>query len=142
MSRHIIGFDFGTKRIGASAVDLDALDIAAVFHELPPLPAKEGIPNWGQLESLLAEWCPLTVIVGLPKKMNGEDMEITRRARKFGNRIKGKFGYDVDFVDETLSTKEAKKEASERGHKGSFAISPVDSIAARLILETWISEQR
>ncbi len=141
MPRHIIGFDFGTKRIGAAAVDLDALDIAAVFHELDPLPAKEGIPDWDQLASFIEEWKPLKVVVGLPKKMNGEDMEITRRARKFGNRIKGKFGYEVDFVDETLSTKAAKEEADQRGHKGSFALSPVDSIAARLILETWISEQ-
>ncbi len=141
MSRHVIGFDFGTKRIGASAVDLDALDIAAVFHELDPLPAKEGIPNWDELERFIKEWEPIKVVVGLPKKMNGEDMEITRRARKFGNRIKGRLGYEVDFIDETLSTKEAKKEAHERGHKGSFALSPVDSIAARLILETWISEQ-
>lgn len=139
--QHIIAFDFGTKRIGAAAVDLDALKIAEVFHELNPLPAKEGIPDWQQLSSMLEEWKPKTVVVGLPKKMNGEDMEITRRARKFGNRIHAKFAYPVEFIDETLTTKEAKHEAEQRGHKGNYAHSPVDSIAARLILQTWLAER-
>lgn len=141
MPNHIIAFDFGTKSIGVAAVDQDALSIANVFHELDPLPAKEGIPNWDNLNSLLKEWNPHTVVVGLPKKMNGDDMEITRRARKFGNRINGRFGYTVEFTDETLTTKEAKHEAHARGHKGNYALSPVDSIAARLILETWLTEQ-
>ncbi len=142
MPKHILAFDFGTKRIGAAAVDLDAYAIAPVFHEIPTLPANEGIPNWDSLQELLQSWQPNTVVIGLPKQSDGSDMEITRRARKFGNRIKGKFSYPVDFIDETLSTKAAKQEALERGRKTkSYANDPVDSIAARLILESWINEQ-
>lgn len=143
MPNHILAFDFGTKRIGAAAVDLEALAIAPVFHEIPALPAKEGIPSWDTVKTLLDTWQPETVVVGLPKQSDGSDMEITRRARKFGNRIKGMFAYKVDFIDETLSTKAAKEEAQKRGRNTkSFANNPVDAIAARLILESWIGEHR
>lgn len=141
MSKHILAFDFGTKSIGVAQTNLDTIDIATSCSELEPLKAKDGIPNWQQLESLLQQWQPHLVIVGLPIKMDGSDMEITRRARKFGNRINGRFGYNIEFFDETLSTKSAKTEAYERGHHGNFAKAPVDSIAARLILESWLNTQ-
>jgi len=141
MSKHALAFDFGTKSIGVAQTNLDTLSITSICSELPPLKAQEGIPNWQQLESLLKQWQPHIIIVGLPVKMDGSDMEITRRARKFGNRIHGRFGYQVAFIDETLSTKSAKNEAYERGHRGNFAKAPVDSIAARLILESWLAAQ-
>ncbi len=140
MTRTAIAFDFGTKRIGIAAANIDAQQIASAAQELPPIAAKEGIPNWDDINDLFEEWRPERVIVGLPKQSDGSDMEITRRARKFGNRIRAKFKHDVCFVDETLSTKEAKHEADARGHRGPYSQSPVDSIAARLILETWLGE--
>ena len=33
----------------------------------------------------------------------------------------------------------AKGEARDRGHRGNYAKAPVDSIAARLILESWLN---
>ena len=137
-SKAILAFDFGTKSIGVAATQGHESQLTS---ELPPLKAKEGIPNWQELEQLLNEWSPEKVVVGLPIKMDGGEMEITRRARKFGNRLQGRFNMKVEFMDETLSTKAAKNEADERGHKGHYASDPVDSIAARLILESWLSEQ-
>lgn len=141
MTRTAIAFDFGTKRIGVAAANIDAQNIASAACELSTIAAREGIPNAEELKRLFDEWQPEVVIVGLPKQSDGSDMEITRRARKFGNRIRATFKYDVCFVDETLTTKEAKREADTRGHRGPYSQSPVDSIAARLILESWFNER-
>lgn len=135
--QRLLAFDFGTKSIGV-AVGLLATQTVT---ELNPIKAKEGIPNWDDISAVLDEWQIDKVIVGLPIKMDGSDMEITRRARKFGNRIHGRFGCPVEFFDETLSTREAKEEAHARGHRGNFANAPVDSIAAALILESWFNHQ-
>lgn len=133
-SGHIIAFDYGLKNIGVAV----GQTITQTGTELPALPARDGIPNWDQLEKLLAEWQVTTVLVGLPLNMDDSESELSKRARKFGNRLNGRFGVDVHWVDERLSTREAKAEAFERGHKGNYGDEPIDSIAARIILESWL----
>lgn len=135
-STSYLAFDFGTKSIGVAS----GQSISHTASELKPIKANDGIPDWNTLENLLAEWRPDKVIVGLPVNMDGTEMEMTRRARKFGNRLNGRFGCNVTFYDERLSTREAKEEAYERGHKGNYAHKPIDSIAARIILEGWWQE--
>ena len=130
-----IAFDFGTKNIGIAV----GQSVTRTATELPTIKAKEGIPDWSEIESLIKQWQPKTVIVGLPLNMDGSEQELTRRARKFGNRIHGRFAVPVEFMDERLSTREAKEEAYQQGHQGHYKASPVDSIAARIILESWWS---
>lgn len=107
--------------------------------ELPPLPAKDGIPDWEAVKRLLQEWQPQALLVGLPLNMDDSESELARRARKFANRLHGRFTLPVTLFDERLSTREAKEEARQRGHRGNYAQSPVDSIAARLILESYFA---
>lgn len=133
MSRTVLAFDFGTQSIGVSAGE-SSLQIA---NELKPLKARDGIPDWQQIEALIDEWQPERLLVGLPLNMDGSEQEMTRRARKFAQRLHGRFRLQVELVDERLSTREAKELVFERGHRGNFANKPIDSIAARLILESW-----
>lgn len=133
---YALSFDFGTKSIGVAV----GQSVAATAKELSPIKAKEGIPNWDEIQQLLVEWAPQIVLVGLPVNMDGSEMEMTRRARKFGKRIEGRYAQKIEFVDERLSTREAKMEAAENGHKGNYAKNPVDSIAARILLESWWRE--
>ena len=132
-SQTLLAFDVGTKRIGPAV----GQSITCTANILNTIPAKEGIPNWDTIEALLKEWQPDTVIVGLPLNMDGTENELCRRAKKFGNRIHGRFRVPVEMFDERLTTREAKELAWEEGHKGNYANDPVDSIAARLILESW-----
>ena len=133
---YALSFDFGTKSIGVAV----GQSVAATAKELTPIKAKEGIPNWDDIQLLLTQWTPEIVLVGLPVNMDGSEMEMTRRARKFGKRIEGRYAQKIEFVDERLTTREAKMEAAENGHKGNYAKDPVDSIAARILLESWWRE--
>ncbi len=136
MSNMLLAFDFGTKSIGVSA----GQSSLGTGNELPPLKAKEGIPDWSLVQAVLEEWQPDTVLVGLPLNMDGSEQEMTRRARKFANRLNSMFGVKVELVDERLSTRAAKEIAAERGQQGQYDKNPVDSIAARLLLEAYISQ--
>lgn len=131
----ILAFDYGTKSVGVAY----GQSLTGTANELAPLPAREGIPNWESIGRLLKEWQPQQLLVGLPLNMDDSESELAKRARKFANRLHGRFGLPVVLFDERLSTREAKEEARQRGHRGNYAQSPVDSIAARLILESYFA---
>lgn len=129
-----LAFDYGTRHIGAAI----GQSVTGSARELPPLRARDGVPDWLQVGKLLQEWQPDYVIVGLPLNMDATESDFSTRARRFGNRLHGRFGIPVRMHDERLSTREAKAEARELGMHGNYADNPVDSIAARLILESWL----
>lgn len=133
MIKTLLAFDYGTKNIGVAS----GQTITHSANSLAPLKAKDGIPDWTQIEKLLAEWKPDLVLVGLPLNMDESESELSARARKFANRIHGRFGVKVEMVDERLTSFEAKGEVMSRGGSRDYKHNPVDSIAARLILEGW-----
>lgn len=129
-----LAFDYGTRQIGVAV----GQSITGSARELAPLRARDGVPDWLEVEKLLQEWKPDYIIVGLPLNMDATESDFAARARRFGNRLHGRFGFQVRMHDERLSTREAKAEAHELGIHGNYADNPVDSIAARLILESWL----
>ncbi|WP_372799131.1 Holliday junction resolvase RuvX [Litorivivens sp.] len=133
----ILGFDYGTRWIGVAA----GQTLTGTATALQPLMAKDGVPRWEEIEGLLQEWKPQLVIVGLPLNMDGTESELSQRARKFGNRIHGRFGVDIGFWDERLSSFEAKGDIIEQRHSKQFKQMKVDSLSARLILESWMRSQ-
>ena len=136
----VIAFDYGTKNIGV-AVAQRQLGAASPLRLLK---ARDGIPDWKEIETLLKEWKPQTLVVGLPLNMDDSDNETTKRARKFANRLEGRFNIKTELIDERLSTREAKNIAHEQkifsgNFSGDYKNNPVDLIAACLILETYLN---
>lgn len=135
MVNSLLAFDYGTRNIGVAA----GQTITRSANSLAPLKAKDGVPDWNQIEKILKEWQPDLVLVGLPLNMDDSESELSARARKFANRIHGRFGVQVALVDERLTSFEAKGEVMSRGGSRDYKNNPVDSIAARLILESWLA---
>jgi putative holliday junction resolvase len=135
MIKTLIAFDYGTKNIGIAC----GQTISGTANALSPLKAKDGIPDWLQVEKILQEWQPNLVLVGLPLNMDDSESELSLRARKFANRLHGRFGVKVEMVDERLTSFEAKGEVMSCGGSRHYKENPVDSIAARLMLEAWLA---
>ncbi|MCW8876710.1 MAG: Holliday junction resolvase RuvX [Kangiellaceae bacterium] len=133
----ILAFDFGLARIGVAV----GQSITQTANPLDTLKAKDGKPNWDLVAQLLKQWQPNKVIVGEPFNMDGTDQEITERARKFANQIHGRFGVQVEMLDERLSSAAAREELFEFGGYQKLKKSQIDSIAAALILESWFASQ-
>lgn len=72
-ARTILCFDYGTKSIGV-AVGSELTGSATL---LAALKAKDGIPDWQQIERLIKEWQPQLLLVGLPLNMDGSEQEFT-----------------------------------------------------------------
>ena len=134
----ILGFDFGMKSIGTAIGQA----ITRTATPLKTLTAKDGIPNWDEIKTLIIEWRPRALIVGIPLNMDGTEQPLTVLARRFMNRLKARYQLPVYAVDERLTTWEAKSYASTR-EKGMNSKKPSKSkshaIAAAIIVEQWFN---
>lgn len=136
-SRTILCFDYGTKSIGV-AVGSELTGSATL---LAALKAKDGIPDWQQIERLIQEWQPQLLLVGLPLNMDGSEQEFTARTRKFANRLHGRFGLPIAYHDERLSTADARSRLFAEGGYRNLSKDKVDSLSAQIIFEGWYEQQ-
>jgi putative Holliday junction resolvase len=127
----VIGFDFGSYWIGVAVGQ-------TLTRQATPLPALRN-KDWKAIKHLLDEWRPQQLVVGLPLSMDGEDQEMTARAKRFGRQLEGRFGIDACMVDERLTTREAYQIAVESEQYRSKM--ELDSLAATLITESWLRNQ-
>ena len=134
----ILAFDFGLKHIGV-AIGQEITNTAETFFSLD---AKNGEPDWSQLDLLVKEWNPKLMVVGNPLNMDGSDSEIKKNSDKFSDLINKRYNIPVELMDERLTTREAK--ARLKSEEGSFISSgkATHQIAAQIILENWFSEKR
>ena len=127
-STTVIGFDFGSYWIGVAVGQ-------TLTRQATPLTTVRK-NDWKAIERLLDEWKPQQLVVGLPLSMNGEDQEMTSRAKRFGRQLEGRFGIDTCMVDERLTTREAYQIAIDKNEFKSKQ--EIDALSAALITESWL----
>ena len=128
----LLGFDFGSHKIGIAV----GQTVTATASPLTTLSYIKQKPDWNGIEKLISEWKPDTIIVGLPFQMDDKEAELAVRAKKFARQLQGRFKIPVEMIDERLTSKEA---SNRLGKKAAKDATLVDSIAAKLILETWLN---
>jgi len=132
----LLAFDFGEKRIGV-AVGETMLKVA---HPLTTINAEENEVKFTQIGSIVQEWRPSLLVVGLPLHMNGEAHLLTQLSKKFAQRLEGRFNLPVVMVDERLSSVEASQNLNAAGIKGIKQKSMLDAVAAQSILQSYFDE--
>jgi putative Holliday junction resolvase len=135
--RTILGFDFGKKYIGVAV----GQEITGSASPLGSVSAKEGIPNWDEMSKFINEWQPDFIVVGLPLNMDGTEQQLTKDAKKFGNRLAGRYGLKVAFQDERLTTAEAKESLFAHGGYKNLKKDNIDAESAKLIVESYFQAQ-
>ncbi|MFD1121777.1 Holliday junction resolvase RuvX [Methylophilus flavus] len=133
ISGTILAFDFGEKRIGV-AVGETLLSLA---HPLLTIDAEENTAKFEQITSLLQEWQPALLIVGLPMTMDGDAHAMTALAQKFAQRLEGRFNLPVMMIDERLTSAEAAQSLREAGITGRAQKQHLDQVAAQTILQSY-----
>ena len=129
----LLGFDFGTSRIGVAIGQV----ITKSANPLVILKAQHGNPDWAEIEALIHTWHADALVVGIPYNMDGSEQPITTAARQFGKQLEKHFNLPVYLIDERLTTVEAKQQMFDQGY-ASTELQFVDSYAAKLILESWL----
>ncbi|SEO92916.1 Holliday junction resolvase RuvX [Aquisalimonas asiatica] len=137
----LLGFDYGRRRIGVAVGET----ITGAARPLVTLDCPtEGRPDWERIEALIREWQPTAVVVGRPEHADGTGNAVTQGAERFARQLQGRFGLTVHLVDERLSSRAAEERLAETGKRRRHGRGPdpaVDSMAACIILETWLADQ-
>lgn len=128
-----LGFDFGERRIGVAVGDR----LLGIAHPLCTIDTELTAERFLQIEQLITEWQPETLVVGLPTHADGTEHDMTRLARRFANRLNGRFSLPVCLVDERHTSLLAESLLHEAGLHGRKQKPVLDQVAAQAILQTW-----
>jgi len=135
----LMGFDYGIQRTGIAIGN----QLTGIATPHTTLTSKQGQPDWESISRLIKEWRPQKLIVGLPLYLDQTESDLTRAARRFANRLHGRYGLPVETIQEQLSSREAEqrlKQARQQGRKKKIQKSDIDQLAAAIILESWLAE--
>ena len=135
--RTILGFDFGTRRIGVAV----GQEITASARALVTLQSKHGQPDWDRISRLVDEWQPALLVVGMPTSMDGEPHVLEQTVKDFGNQLKQRYNLPVEWMDEKLSSVEAEEILAQSGvsRQRKQDKTEIDKLAARIILQSWLN---
>lgn len=129
----VLGFDFGEKRIGV-AVGETMLKTA---HAHTTINSETTATRFIEIKKLITEWQPSLLIVGLPTYLDGTEHQLTQLAKKFAQRLEGRFNLPVMMIDERLSSAEASQQLSDAGIKAREQKQIIDAVAAQVILQSY-----
>ena len=132
-----LGFDFGMKNIGVAV----GQNITKTATPLAIINASKEKILWQQITKLIKMWHPAALVVGIPLNMDGTPQEMTKAARQFAQQLQEFSGLPVHEVDERLTTKAAREKVYMQGGYKALQKEAIDSIAAQLILESWMHEK-
>lgn len=136
--RSLIAFDYGLRRIGVATGSC----LTGSASPLATISAKQGIPDWLELDKVIKEWQPDLLVLGLPYNTDGSDSDMTDLVQDFANSLKSRYSLLIEFIDERYTSVEAEailKEERRLGtRKKQLKKEDVDAKAAQLIAESWM----
>ena len=134
----VLAFDLGRRRIGVACGDT----VSRSTSPLGAVTAEHGAPPWDAIGSLLREWQPALLVVGLPYNADGTENAAAGEARNFARELTRRYTLPVELVDERYSSLEAgarlKGERASGLRRRRVAKADVDAAAACIILERWL----
>jgi putative Holliday junction resolvase len=121
---YVLAFDFGLRHIGVAV----GQSVTKTASPLTTLKANQGTPNWSEMATVIEEWQPATLLVGLPLNMDDSESEMSGLARAFADKLARRFKLPAEMVDERLTTFAAQRVAPEQAHE----------VAAVMIAQAWL----
>jgi putative Holliday junction resolvase len=126
----ILAFDFGTKKIGVAVgqtLTKTSSPLTIIFN-------KKNKINWQEIEEVINEWNPDLLILGKPLNMDGTESDIMKNVSNFVKKLKKISGTECEYMDERLTSFEAKEKVADTGS------TLVDAHAAKIILDNWFNK--
>ncbi|MBP9132291.1 Holliday junction resolvase RuvX [Candidatus Saccharibacteria bacterium] len=132
MSTAVLGIDYGEKRIGIAR----ASRVARLPEPLLTITNSGDVTT--KIKQLASEEDATTLVVGLPRSLEGVDTEQTKKTRLFMEELR-EAGFVVVEQDEAVTSEHAISELQQTNKH--FAKGDVDSLAAVYILEDYLQEE-
>lgn len=130
----IMALDIGEVRVGIAVSD-PAERVASPVCVLPSADVRSCAKSFRRI---LEDWEPELLLCGLPYTLAGEMGPQAARVREFALQVSRACGLPVEFTDERLSSREAKRSLREKGMDERAMRGKIDMIAASLFLQAWL----
>ena len=128
----IVAFDFGEKKIGVAVGQTSTYTsspLQVIFNNHDKV-------NWNEISVLLEEWKPELILVGKPLNMDGTDSEIMKKVDAFYKKLESLYDAKFEYVDERLTTFEARDILKENN------VETVDANAAKILIDNWFNKNK
>lgn len=132
----ILGIDPGKKRIGLAIGD-SRLKIATGYRTLGYGGKKNFI---GAIKDIITDEQIDLVVIGLPINMDGSEGESANFSRSLAELIKRDLNLNVEFMDERLTTEQAKRQIHQAQQKVGKSKEKIDMLSAVIILQSYLDQ--
>lgn len=130
MTSKVIALDVGEKRIGIAIADSD------VPFPRPLTTVDNDADVFAELTRLINDNNVATIVIGLPRNMQGEETKQSDFSREFAAQLSQEVPCRIEFQDESLTSIKAEQELTTK--KKTYTKDQVDALAATYILEDYI----
>ena len=131
----IMGVDYGDARTGIAISDL----LCSIVGSTCVVPSRNTEKAIADIVKLAKDNMVGTIVVGLPKNMDGTEGPRAEVCREFADKLREATGLEVVMWDERRTTVEAHNILSEHNYHGKKRKNTVDAVAASLILEGYLA---
>ncbi len=128
-----LGIDLGEARVGVAVSD----DLGMLAHPLETIPVKTTDVK-KRILALATERGVQTIIVGMPRNMDGTYGPAATKAKEFIEALKASTDCKVIAWDERLTTVSAQRSLHEAGKNSKKQRQVIDQVAAQIILQGWL----
>lgn len=133
----IVAFDFGERRIGVATGNR----LTGTASPLGVVACQHGEPQWTEIDRIIDEWAPQTLVIGKPPVGNES---LLKKIAKFVQALEIRYKLSVHLIDESQSSQAAAaaltKERREGIRKKRVRRGDIDQLAACIIAQRWLAE--
>lgn len=133
--KRIMGIDYGDARTGIAISDL----LCSIVGTTTVIHSRRNEKTLEEIKRLVAEHDVGSIVMGLPKNMNGTEGPRAELCREFAALVAEATGLEVKLWDERRTTVEAHNILNEHNYHGKKRKNTVDAVAASLILEGYLN---
>ena len=133
-----LALDIGDARVGVACGSTRT----GIAMPVCVLPAHEVFSHAPSFRRVVEDHEPDVLVVGRPLPMQGEPGPQAQKLTEIGQQIAQRLSLEVEFVDERLTSSEAKRILREQGLNEKQMRGKVDSVAASLFLQVWLDVKK
>lgn len=133
----ILSVDYGDRRTGLAVCDKNE----TIASPVGTVKAKGRTALIEAVAAKSREYSAETIVVGLPKNMDGSEGFRAEACREFASLLGEKTGLPVCMQDERLTTVSAYTDLHAAGVYGKKAAQAVDALSAVIILEDHLRQR-
>jgi putative holliday junction resolvase len=133
----VLGIDVGSVRIGLAISD-ETCTIASPIATVP----NESRTLWPRIEREMEDRQVDRVVIGLPRRLDGTEGEAAQGARTFAAELALRTTIDIELWDERFTTTIAERSLIASGVRRKRRREVIDSVAAAVLLQSWLDARR